>query len=145
MSQSLDPEVWGPQYWFVLFSIAYTYPQNPNKITKKKYYEFIQNIPLFIPHEKIGTDFIQYLDTYPVTPYLDNRISFMKWVHFIHNKMNAQLRKPTISFDEAVKLYEEHYLPKPIIEENNYYIKKKYVWGSVGVLLLIILYYISKE
>lgn len=145
MSQSLDPEVWGPQYWFVLFSIAYTYPQNPNKITKKKYYEFIQNLPLFIPHEKIGNNFIQYLDTYPVTPYLDNRISFMKWVHFIHNKMNAQLRKPTISFEEAVKLYEELYLPKPIIEENNYYIKKKYVWGSVGVILLILLYYISKE
>ena len=47
---NLDSKVWGPHYWFVLYSIAITYPNTPNNVTKKKYYEFIQNLPLFRNH-----------------------------------------------------------------------------------------------
>jgi len=32
---SLDPKIWGPHYWFVLHSIALTYPLTPNETTKK--------------------------------------------------------------------------------------------------------------
>ena len=46
---SLDSAIWGPHYWFFLHTIALSYPIRPNTPTKKKYYEFIQNIPLFIP------------------------------------------------------------------------------------------------
>jgi hypothetical protein len=145
MSIYLDPDIWGPHYWFVLFSIAYSYPEKPNKLTKKKYYEFIQNLPLFLPHEKIGNDFISILDKYPVTPYLDSRMSFMKWIHFIHNKINVSLQKKQISFDEAVKQYEELYLPEPVIETNNYIFRRKYVWGSVIGILLILIYLVSRE
>ena len=31
----LNPEVWGPKYWFVLHSIALTYPLRPTSIVKK--------------------------------------------------------------------------------------------------------------
>ena len=33
---ALDPDVWGPKYWFVLHSIALTYPHTVNDVTKKK-------------------------------------------------------------------------------------------------------------
>ena len=65
----LNAKVWGPHYWFVLMTIAVSYPVKPNEITKK-YYEFIQNLLLFIPSEKIGSKFAKLLDKYPVTPYL---------------------------------------------------------------------------
>ena len=29
---------------------------------------------------------VDYLDQYPVTPYLDSRESFIKWMYFIHNQ-----------------------------------------------------------
>ena len=32
----LNPKVWGPHYWFVLHTIANTYPLSPNDVTKKK-------------------------------------------------------------------------------------------------------------
>ena len=32
----LDPDIWGPHYWFVMHTIALTYPHHPNDITKKK-------------------------------------------------------------------------------------------------------------
>ena len=31
----LDNKIWGPYYWFVLFTIGITYPINPNEISKK--------------------------------------------------------------------------------------------------------------
>ena len=45
----LDPNIWGPHYWFVIHSIALNYPKNPNDTTKKKYYTFIHDLPLFLP------------------------------------------------------------------------------------------------
>ena len=90
----LDPTVWGPHFWFFLHTLAISYPHHPNAVTKKKYYELIQNLPLFIPVESIGSDFIKILDEYPVTAYLDNRESLTKWMHFIHNKINEKLEKP---------------------------------------------------
>ena len=97
-----NPDVWGKHYWFVLFTIALNYPLNPNTITKKKYYDFIQNLSLFLPGSEIGKNFNNILDIYPVTPYLDSRESFIKWVHFIHNKINVFLGKDEILFTENV-------------------------------------------
>ena len=33
---NLDPKIWGPHYWFFLDTIAMTYPNHPNAVTKKK-------------------------------------------------------------------------------------------------------------
>ena len=86
---ALDPKIWGPFYWFVLHTIALTYPAHPNEVIKKKYYDFIQNLPLFIPIPEMGDNFGAMLDKYPISPYLDSRESFIRWVHFIHNKFNV--------------------------------------------------------
>ena len=110
----LDPEVWGPYYWFTLHTIALSYPQHPNEVTKKKYYDFIQNLPLFIPVQQIGDGFSKFLDNYPVTPYLDSRASFTKWMHFIHNKINNSLRLPELTMEESMAAYYEHYKPREV-------------------------------
>ena len=82
----LSSDVWGPHYWFVLQTIAMNYPESPNDTSKKKYYNFIQNFPLFIPNKRMGNEFENLLNKFPVSPYLSSRESFMKWVHYIHNK-----------------------------------------------------------
>ena len=92
---AFNPSVWGPHYWFVLQSIALCYPATPNDVTKKKYYDFIQNLPLFIPHKEIGNEFIEILNKFPVTPYLDSRLSFLKWMNFVHNKINMKMGEPS--------------------------------------------------
>ena len=83
-----DPTVWGPHYWFFMHTIAHSYPTHPNEVTKRKYYDTIQNMPLFIPVADVGDRFSQLLDKYPVSPYLGSRESFVRWVHFIHNKLS---------------------------------------------------------
>lgn len=111
---TLDPKIWGPHYWFVLHTIALSYPERPTEVSKKKFYDFYQNLPLFLPIEDIGNNFSKFLDKYPVTPYLESRQSLVRWTHFIHNKINAALNMPTLNLEEALSAYYEHYKPKEV-------------------------------
>tara|TARA_B100001142_G_C13758109_1_gene432097 strand:- start:49 stop:480 length:432 start_codon:yes stop_codon:yes gene_type:complete len=134
---NLNPKIWGPYYWFVLYTIAISYPTSPNDVTKKKYYDFIQNFPLFLPSSDIGNTFTIFIDKYPVTPYLDTRESFIKWVHFIHNKINIYLGKNEISYYEAMKLYYKHYEEKTIKVTNEKKHKHKYIFASIIFILIL--------
>ena len=135
----LNPEIWGPHYWFFLQTVSITYPHKPNDVSKKKYYDFIQNLPLFIPNREIGNNFSKLLDKYPVTPYLDSRLSFMKWINFIHNKINNQLEKPEQEFYKSLEDYYQYYKPKQTIQEN---LDKKQLYYKIflGSITLLIIY-----
>ena len=138
----LDPAVWGPHFWFFLHTLTISYPHHPNSVTKKKYYELIQNLPLFIPIESIGNDFLKLLDEYPVTAYLDNRESFVKWMHFIHNKINEKLEKPKITLNEFYFRYYDEYKPKDIKMKEYYRWKEKIIYtlvvmGATGLIVYL--------
>lgn len=139
----LDPNVWGPHFWFFLHTLTITYPHHPNSVTKKKYYELIQNLPLFIPVESMGNYFSKLLDEYPVTAYLDNRESFVKWMHFIHNKINEKLEKPKITLNDFYFRYYEEYKPKDIKMKEYYRWKEKIIYTLVvmGATSLIVYLY----
>jgi len=136
-----DPSVWGPHYWFFIHTVAESYPMTPNNITKRKYYDFIQNIPLFIPVSEMGNKFSELLDKYPVTPYLDNRDSFVRWTHFIHNKYNVLLGKEEISLPVALERYRDAYKPKPVYLSEKIKIRKKYIFATIIFALLILIYF----
>ena len=135
----LNPEIWGPHYWFFLQTVSISYPHKPNDVSKKKYYDFIQNLPLFIPNREIGNNFSKLLDKYPVTPYLDSRLSFMKWINFIHNKINNELEKPEQEFYKSLEDYYQYYKPKQTIQEN---LEKKKLYYKIflGSITLLIIY-----
>ena len=134
----LNPKVWGPHYWFVLHTIANTYPLSPNDVTKKKYYDFIQNLPLLLPIPEIGNSFAKYLDTYPVTPYLDSRPSFMKWMHFIHNKINVSIGEPELSQEESMAKYYDEYKPKVVKDAQQRKQREKLIFLLIVCFLIII-------
>lgn len=135
-----EPNIWGSHYWFFLMTIALSYPENPNSVTKRKYYDFIINLPLFIPNIEIGNKFSNLLDKYPVSPYLDTKESFVKWVHFIHNKVNIMIGKEEISYQTALENYLEEYLPKPVYLSEKMKISKYYIFISFIFICLILIY-----
>jgi|UniRef100_A0A6C0H1P1 hypothetical protein len=130
-----DSSVWGPHYWFFLHTVAESYPITPNKVTKRKYYDLIQNMPLFIPQSEMGDKFSEFLDKYPVTPYLDNRDSFVRWVHFIHNKFNQLLGKEELSLPNALEKYRNEYQPKPIYLTEKIKTRKHIIYASLICIL----------
>jgi len=141
----LDPIVWGPHYWFFIHTSALSYPLRPNAVTKKKYYDFIQNLPLFLPNELMATHFEKLLDQYPVTPYLDTRESFIRWTHHIHNKINELLEKKKISLAEFYEQYYDHYKPKEVKFKEYYKIRAKVIYLVIVVLFIAaIVYFYNK-
>ena len=141
----LDPKIWGPHYWFFLHTIALNYPLYPNDISKKKYYDFIENFPLFIPVPDIANSFSKILDEFPVTPYLDSRESFIKWIHFIHNKININLNLPEITLDESLKNYYELYRDEKILLNREIISKKKLLYLSILISLFTLSIFIYKK
>lgn len=133
----LDPAVWGPHYWFVLHTIALTYPEWPTDVAKKKYYDFIQNLPLFLPQSESGGGLAAFLDRYPPTPYLDSRDSFRRWVHFLHNKINTAMGRPEISREEADTAYWMHYVPKEEVDHSSR--RRKRILGAAAILAALLI------
>ena len=140
-----DPIVWGPHFWFVLMTMAVSYPLKANEVTQKKYYDFITNLPLFIPHPQIGNKFSSLIDKYPVSPYLEGKDSFLKWVHFIHNKINVQIDKDEITMTEALDAYYDMYKPKEIVLREQIKYRKKLIFGVIIIGLFVGGYYLYKK
>lgn len=132
----MNPDIWGPHYWFFLHTIALHYPLFPNAVTKKKYYDFFQNFPLFIPSTEMGNQFSELLDKYPVSPYLDGRESLIIWVHHMHNIINKQLNKPILSYKDAMAKSEPTHVFKDVK------LKKYIKYMSIIVVLVMITYYL---
>jgi hypothetical protein len=142
--QKFNPEVWGPHYWFFLHTLAFSYPSSPNAVTKRKYYDLIQNFPLFLPVPEIGNYFSQLLDKHPVSPYLDSRESFIRWTHFIHNKLNAHLGKEEISLYESIDRYYMNYKTAPIKISDKINMKKHYIFSALIMVLVLLIYIFYK-
>lgn len=138
-----DPIVWGPHFWFFIHTLAHNYPEYPNAITKRKYYDVMQNMPLFIPVSEMGDRFAELLDKYPLSPYLDTRDSFIRWTIFIHNKINKSLGKEEISFAEAYDKYVSEYRIKPIHLAEKLRIKKHHLYFIMILLSFILIYLCS--
>lgn len=141
MSNNLDPNIWGPHYWFFLHTLAIHYPNNPNESTKKIYHEFIYSLPIFIPVESISKEFTAMLNNYPILPYLDSKKSLVKWINFIHNKINEKLEKPTVSLsDFYINYYNQYKTTNSKIAE--YFSKQKFIYFAIIMIIFIAIYYL---
>lgn len=141
---TLNPDIWMPHLQFVLQTMSIMYPIHPNDVTKKKYYDTIHNIPLFFSIKPLGNSFSKLLDTFPVTPYLSSRESFMRWTHFIINKMNIAMGWEQFNFYESLEKYYNLYKPKELIEKENIKRKKQYILIGIIFFLILSIFYILK-
>lgn len=132
----LDPKIWIENYKFTIMTMAMYYPNKPDDITKKKYYDFIRNLPVFFPEKPMGADFIKILDKFPVTPYLDSRISFIKWVNFINNKLNKKMGIKECEMYESLEKYHSQYKSTNIIKQEQKELNIKYIKFSIIALLI---------
>ena len=87
-------------------------------------------------------EFSKLIDQYPVTPYLDNRESFIRWVWFIHNKINQKLEKPTITLSEFHVKYYDAYKADHMKPSEYYKLREKFIYGLIIVGMVGSIYYL---
>jgi len=105
----MNPEIWGPHAWFFLHTITLSYPENPSETDKKQMYDFFMSLSNIIPCLNCMKHFKAHLNKYPITPFLDNRQLLVSWLVMLHNMVNVSIKKPTMTVDEVMDMYEKRY------------------------------------
>lgn len=139
--KDLNPKIWLEPLFFTLETIAIHYPDNPNKTTIKKYYNLINDLPVFIPEKPMGTYFESLLDKFPVQPYLNSRTSFMKWVFFIKKKIYKKLKMEIFDFYENLEIYYNAYKPKELFNYEKIQERRKYMQTIFVIMISFSIYY----
>ena len=86
------------------------------------------------------------LNDYPLSPYLDSRISLLKWVNFIHNKYNILLNKEPVELYKGLDMYYNLYNTNEFDEFKMKKKREKQIYISLIAILsfvCIYLYYIN--
>ena len=116
----MNPEIWGPKLWFFIHTIAINYPDNPSNLDKQKYNMFFESLKHIIPCEKCRLNYIENLNEMPVINNLDNATTLFRWTVDLHNKVNSEIGKPILSYEQATQEISNKYLI-----DNKKYISQK--------------------
>ena len=110
---SIDPRIWGPKAWFIMYSVALTYPHKPSledKINTKTFYVTIGKV---LPCEKCRLNFSVHLEKFPITnDTLDNRRSLVDWLININNEVNKLTKGPIVTYNDIVNKYSVEFNPE---------------------------------
>ena len=140
--EQLNPDIWFPHIWFFFRTMAHSFPNNPTSITKRKYYDCIQNMPLFLPHNECSNLFLHLLDVYPVSPYLNNKDDFMLWIHFMENMVNKQIGKIEYTQIQHKEQYYNEFKPPKLIHFKKIGLKKSHIITVLMVVLFLGILYL---
>jgi hypothetical protein len=131
MTNNILPDVWGPHGWKFIHFVALGYPDNPSEETKKHYQQFFESIQFILPCQSCATHYQKNIQRVPISEYLKDRDTLMRWTIDLHNEVNKQQQKPTLSYEEALKLYTERQYP--VLDA---------LWKPCLLILLLIVIYL---
>jgi len=90
-----------------------------------------------------------HINKYPLTPHLDTRDTFIKWVIQVHNFVNASLGKPIFTVDQVMDMYSNLNPLSPFATVDNIalvkkYEEKQYIKTYYCLVLLLIIIIVSR-
>jgi len=105
MKNSLKPNIWGPHGWKFMHYVSLGYPETPTENDKQNYKNFYYSLQHVLPCEKCAQNYSHNLKKYPIDNHLGTRDTLVKWAIDIHNKVNNELNKSELNYEEAISLY----------------------------------------
>ena len=136
----MDPTIWGPKLWFMIHTIALNYPDNPTYQDRRSYEEFYNSLKYVIPCEKCRIHYTQRLKRMPIINHLDNSNTLFKYTVDLHNQVNKSLNKKIYSYQEVMKIYENHYNKSSLSKK--YFTLKNVLLGvsSIFIISALVIY-----
>lgn len=99
----MGPAVWGPIVWTTMHIMSLGYSPMPTAEEKAAAIDFYTSLATIIPCPICRKHYKVHLQEMPIEPAVENRDTLIEWVFNVHNKVNEQLGKPTITFDEYIE------------------------------------------
>ena len=106
-TNSSNPEVWGPAFWFSLHNGALRYPNNASPHWKERMKNFILGIPVMLPCQKCMMHATAYIDDkkQELDEIVNDKEKLFDFFCCFHNFVNKRLEKSELSTKDAYKLY----------------------------------------
>ena len=107
----MDPNIWGPYFWFTLHTITLSYPDKPTYENKRQYNDFFIGLQNVIPCPKCREHYKNHLSNYPISTALDSKEHLVIWLFNMHNIVNESLGKKKMEFSDFQEKYRRIYSP----------------------------------
>lgn len=98
----MSPSVWGPIFWTTMHIVTLGYPHHPSDDERAGAAMFFNSLAQVIPCPICKEHYRAFLSRMPVEAATRSRNTLIRWAFDLHNKVNEQLEKPTISFDQFI-------------------------------------------
>ena len=133
INSSINPELWGSNAWRFMHYITLSYPNNPTNTDKLNMYNFFIAVQKILPCEKCRHNFINHQKKYPLNDKsLSSKYELVNWLINVHNDVNLDAEKPTITYDEFINIY----MPK---EDTNININTNTIIFIIVLILILLL------
>lgn len=113
----MNQNVWGPHTWFFLHSVTFNYPFKPTIEDKIHIKHFFKEIEDILPCSVCRRHYKEHLKKKPINA--DNRKDLVYWLIDLHNIVNIQEHKPTMSYQAVIDLYSKAYNKQILLEVGN--------------------------
>lgn len=99
----MSPDVWGPVFWATMHIATLGYPVNPTPKDQEAAIKFYESLVIMLPCPICREHYGTHLTEMPVKDVVNNRDALINWVFNIHNKVNVQLGKKEITWEDYIK------------------------------------------
>ena len=111
----MNQNVWGPHTWFFLHSVTFNYPFKPTVYDKHHIKQFFKEIEDILPCSVCRRHYKEHLKKKPIKS--ESRKELVYWLIDLHNIVNIQEHKPTMSYQAVLDLYSREYQKKIVLED----------------------------
>jgi len=98
----MPPAVWGPLFWNTMHVVSLGYTNNPSQDEQTAVIQFYKSLEFVIPCPICRAHYSKFLKEMPVENNVTNRDTLVKWLFDLHNKVNKQLNKSVITWEQYI-------------------------------------------
>ena len=103
--ESLSPGLWGNEMWIGLYSIVLGYPINPTPEHIHAIINHFSGLSLLLPCKSCRNDYILLIEKNPIEPHVTSKDKLSKWLNRIHNEINKNLNKQSVSLTHIKRYF----------------------------------------
>jgi len=137
----MNPDVWGPKAWFLLYSVALAYPEQPTKEDIKNYFNFYMSLQDVLPCLKCRVHYSEHIKNHPLTDeVLSNKMSLFKWLHTIQSAVKESQGKQPYTLSSTIEYFNKAYSTNKELfnDMKKWYIMIPVILIIVGILGLVL-------